>query len=193
MMLNTIYKNNIWMLVSIWMFLGLWACSDSSSNATEMRPELAGLIISEINYHPSIADSDLSDPELREYIEITNTSDQAIVMQGVGLSSGIDFVFNAHDTLQAGQVVVLAADSAFFYAAYGKNPYGVYIGKLNNAGEKVTLKDTLANAVIFSFTYSDDLPWPVAADGAGMSLHYSSGDPNMSTNWEVKSPSPGVR
>jgi hypothetical protein len=69
---------------------------------------------------------------------------------------------------------------------------GLYSGRLDNAGETVTLSSP-TGSIVFSFTYDDNAPWPVSADGEGHSLHrrVASGDGNQASNWVVNLPSPG--
>ena len=58
--------------------------------------------------------------------------------------------------------------------------------KLDNAGERVTLVDSVG-AVIRDFTYNDKHPWPEAADGDGYSLTLiapeSNPDHGVAGNW----------
>ena len=50
-----------------------------------------------------------------------------------------------------------------------KTNFDEYTGKLDNAGETVTLTHPYGSNIL-SITYSDRAPWPVTADGFGFSL-----------------------
>jgi hypothetical protein len=67
------------------------------------------------------------------------------------------------------------------------NASGNFQGNLSNAGEFVLINDGSA-AKILSFTFSDDFPWPVSADGDGNSLSANTplptGDPNDYGYWK---------
>jgi hypothetical protein len=71
--------------------------------------------------------------------------------------------------LAAGQYVLVVKDINAFEAAYGRGlPIaGQYTGKLDNAGERVELKDA-AGQTILNFRYRD--AWYDITDGMGFSL-----------------------
>ncbi|MFW5785157.1 MAG: lamin tail domain-containing protein [Chitinispirillaceae bacterium] len=135
----------------------------------------SAIIISEIHYHP-LPGADTADKNLYEFIEIKNTGSTSRGMGRFSFTDGITYNFPADYRLPAGEFVVLAADSGRFEERYGFFPLGIYSGKLNNSGERVTLVDTFSNEVVLDFEYDTKAPWPVSADGAGFSL--VSVDPN---------------
>ena len=70
--------------------------------------------------------------------------------------------------------------------------------RLDNSGEKLVLRDALAN-VVDSVDYDDKAPWPKPADGTGKSLTRKffdvNGDSNNPANWYAspqKDGTPGV-
>jgi hypothetical protein len=65
-------------------------------------------------------------------------------------------------------------------------PTGYADSNLSNGGETVTLLGP-ADEVLHSFAYSDDAPWPTAADGGGPSLEIIDplGDASDPTNWRA--------
>ena len=102
---------------------------------------------------------------------------------------GITFVFG-DVLLEPGERVVVAKNVSAFQARYGTNvrvvgEYGVDTS-LSNGGEQVRLVDSVGE-VIHDFTYSDDTPWPVSADGAGASLEVIDLNGNYSdpANWRA--------
>jgi hypothetical protein len=82
---------------------------------------------------------------------------------------------------------VVASKPEEFYSYYGMSPSGNYSGNLSNAGEFVLVTDKNSNR-IFSFTFSDDSPWPAEADGEGYSLVSQaadpSGNPDLASYWK---------
>jgi hypothetical protein len=92
--------------------------------------------------------------------------------------------------LDPGERVVVAENPAAFALRYGVNSSlklaGPFSGNLSNSGDTVTLlaADTTP---IKSFTYDDDEPWPVDADGPGFSLvlnHPATNpDHNLPASW----------
>jgi hypothetical protein len=61
-----------------------------------------------------------------------------------------------------------------------------YSGKLDNSGERITLLGPLGET-IEDFTYDDESPWPLAADGNGSSLEIIDplGDPADPASWRA--------
>jgi hypothetical protein len=101
---------------------------------------------------------------------------------------GITYLFPPGSVLLPGEFIVLASDSNHFNSRYGFKPFGEYEGQLNNGGETIALIDA-AEDTVFSFSYSDDPPWPAEADGGGYSLVArttgGSGNPGNADYWTV--------
>jgi hypothetical protein len=125
------------------------------------------LKITEINYNPlnqgAIESIDL------EFIEIKNTGNSVLSLEGLRFAEGIVYKFPQDSELKPGQFIVLAADRKYFYTLYGFLPYDVYSGQLDNDGEKITLLSA-EDDTICSFRYDNSIEWPVAADGGGHSI-----------------------
>jgi len=125
-------------------------------------PVKDSLRISEILYHPAaeIAES--------EYVELTNVGGEAINLNFVRFTKGIDFTFPDVE-LSPGAFCLVVKDREAFEARYGPGlPIaGQYTGSLSNSGERIELQDALG-AVIHNFQYRDD--WFDITDGAGFSL-----------------------
>ncbi len=144
---------------------------------------LADLQISEIMYHPQ--DRGLVDGDSLEFIELKNTGNAVLDLNGVAFTDGIDFRFGAGATLAAGGFVVLAGNALEFEARYGVPPFGAFNGRLNNAGERITLSDA-AGAVLQSLRYTDRHPWPQGGDGLGYSIVPLEGmDPAQGFSWRT--------
>jgi len=145
-------------------------------------PVAENLRITEIMYHPPAA-PDANDPN-EEFIELTNIGTQAINLNLVRFTNGIDFTFPGIE-LTPGQYTVVVQDRSVFEARYGRNINiaGQYSGQLNNAGERITLADA-AGQTILDFKYSDG--WRSLSDGEGFSLTViNPADPDLSS-WDGK-------
>jgi hypothetical protein len=134
------------------------------------------------------------------------------------LRDAVSFMFPANTTLAAGErILVLGIDPATnsaalsnFVATYdippGTRLFGPYSGKLQNSGNSVELVRPLPPIttpgpdfgvvppiLIDRVNYSDNFPWPTAADGAGASLQKRTLNAygNEPTNWIASGVSPG--
>ncbi|MGJ8641227.1 MAG: lamin tail domain-containing protein [Opitutaceae bacterium] len=159
---------------------GTWS---ALTKATFILNESSPLRVTEIMYHPADAGTvgetgyEASD---FEYIEILNTSDEAVGLPGIEFSSGIRFEFieGAISTLDSGEYAILVSNLDAFKARYADwatmNIIGQYHGKfyidngsLANSGEGITLIDGLGNTIL-DFEYNDS--WYGITDGEGYSL-----------------------
>jgi hypothetical protein len=143
---------------------GTWSALNEAVFA--VGPVAQSLRVSEIMYHP--LDSGNPDDPNTEYIELTNIAGQAINLNLVHFTNGIDYTFPSFELPPAGYCLIVK-DLAAFEARYGsKLPVvGEYQGNLNNAGERLELVDA-AGQVIQSFEYQDN--WYDITDGRGFSL-----------------------
>jgi hypothetical protein len=143
---------------------GTWSALNEAVFA--VGPVAQSLRVSEIMYHP--LDSDNPDDPNTEYIELTNIASQAINLNLVHFTKGIDYSFPSLELPPAGYCLIVK-DIAAFEAKYGfKLPVvGEYQGNLNNAGERLELVDA-AGQVIQSLEYQDN--WYDITDGRGFSL-----------------------
>ena len=118
------------------------------------------LRITEIHYHPVTPTA--------EFIELQNIGDEAIELNQVRFTDGVEFTFPGR-VLAPGDVVLVVADEAIFETEYGSGlpVAGVYSGRLSNGGERIELVDAI-DRVILEFNYSDE--WIPATDGDGYSL-----------------------
>ena len=130
---------------------------------------------------------------------------------------GVNYVFPTNVTIPAGNsILVLSFDPvddpeallafrSHYSLGTGLAIFGPYNGRLDNAGEELALykpdapegpSDPDAGfvpyVVVDRVVYDDTAPWPIAADGAGSSLHRVSlgGYGNDVTNWIAAAPSP---
>jgi hypothetical protein len=140
-------------------------------------PVLENLRISELMYHPA-------DPNT-EFIELQNIGADAINLNLVHFTDGVDFTFGDY-TLAAGGYVLVVENQTDFEAKYGTGlPIaGQYTGALDNGGEEIVLRDAVGTK-IHDFDYKDG--WYELTDGLGHSLTMvdpASADPNL---WDTQS------
>ena len=139
-------------------------------------PIAENLRITEIMYNPQ-------DP-YGEFIELKNTGAETINLNLVSFTNGIDFTFPSLE-LAAGEYVIVAQDRNAFRARYGTaiKIAGQYSGRLDNAGERITLADAVGRTIL-DFRYEDG--WHSIADGEDFSLtviNPKNPDPN---SWDEK-------
>ncbi|MGK0189428.1 MAG: hypothetical protein ACI9R3_005245 [Verrucomicrobiales bacterium] len=162
---------------------------------TQLSATAEQVVISEVHYHPT--------GDLPEFIEVTNITATPFDIAQWKLRDGVDYDFPAFSSaspqtsfLHAFERIVIASvDAATFRQAYGLPPtvpvFGPWEGTLNNAGERITLKNK--NGVsMATVDYNDRGLWPVAADGTGHSLVLKDVDEGNDNwrNWTI-SAAPG--
>ncbi|MBL9169358.1 MAG: lamin tail domain-containing protein [Verrucomicrobiales bacterium] len=130
--------------------------------------DFSALRLTEVMYHPADL-GDVSGDEL-EFIELKNVGLETLDLTGFFFGSGVTFEFAAGTAVSPGQFIVLGRNQALLESRYpGLKVTGAYVGRLDNAGEALTLSHPVAGAV-WSFSYGDRAPWPVTPDGLGFSL-----------------------
>jgi hypothetical protein len=133
------------------------------------------------------------------------------------LDNAVEFTFPTNRTVPAGAYVLVVnfnpttdvAQLAAFRAKYGVSAsipiYGPYKGNLANGDENVSLYrpdnpetngpivNPAAYVLVDAVRYSDQAPWPIAADGMGHSLHRLdvSAYGNDPVNWAAGAPTAG--
>jgi len=132
---------------------------------------LPDLRITEIMYHPpDPPPGSALEAEDFEYLELCNVGDRSMDLEGFAVSGGITYAFpNTSGDLWPGEHLVIARNPAAFVERYGDGPRvaGPYSGRLNNAGDTLTLTGPLGEPVL-DFVYDDR--WQPATDGRGYSL-----------------------
>ncbi len=141
------------------------------------------LVINEIMYNPSVPDA--------AYVELYNTSNFAFDLSGWRIN-GIDFTFPSGSVITNRQHLVIAANVAGYYAAYGTNaapPFFQFPGSLQNDGETLTLLRPGATPgsefVVDKVRYESVPAWPTSANGGGPSLQLidANQDNSRVANW----------
>ncbi|MCA9239882.1 MAG: CotH kinase family protein, partial [Planctomycetales bacterium] len=170
---------------------GEWSALNAADFSLSQPGDVGRLRVSELQYHPADFEGVLDDEDL-EYIELINTDSAAISLDDVKIAgfANTPYTFDNGLVLQPGERIVVARNVAVFQSIYGTEiklaPTGYSDRNLSNGGETVTLLGP-AGQVIQNFTYSDDAPWPTAADGSGRSLEVLDplGDASDPANWRA--------
>ena len=121
------------------------------------------MVVNEIFYN---APDDLDD---LQWVEVHNTSGEAVDLGGWTLDDGKVFTFPAKTTLGGNGYLVVALSPERFGKVYGGTALGPFKRPLKRGGEKLVLKDA-AGKVADTARYKDRAPWPVSADGYSASL-----------------------
>jgi len=191
----------------------LYPMTDWTPRLPNSGPRVGPLVISEIQYNPGA----FLDPNDLEFIEVHNPTDEGVDLTGWHLAGGVGYDFAAGTQIPAGSALVVlsfnpadpanAIKLADFRSAYGIDAsvplVGGYSGSLDNGGEAVRLErpdEPPAEEPFFlprlledEIDYDEMAPWPVEADGTGLSLHRL--DPalwgNDPASWQAAAPTPG--
>jgi CotH kinase protein/Chitobiase/beta-hexosaminidase C-terminal domain/Lamin Tail Domain/Fn3 associated/Bacterial Ig domain/Bacterial TSP3 repeat len=167
---GSLYSSSIPLSASTVVKARVWRDGEWSplTEAHYVLPPPAGLRITEINYDPLPGGA--SAGSQFEFVELKNTSAQTLDLSGVGFTDGIEFDFTNGTHLAPGAFLVLVAEPVAFVSRYpGVAFAGVYQGKLNNDGERLTLSYREGQA-LFSVQYNDAWPWPPAPAKFGYTL-----------------------
>jgi hypothetical protein len=110
------------------------------------------------------------DGDRYEFLELKNTGVAPLNLSGVRFTAGIQYEFPEGTVLAPGRFWLLTPHRSNFRDRYpGVAVQGFYMGRLDNSGERLTLRDSFGN-VITTVKYSDRAPWPESPDGLGRSL-----------------------
>jgi hypothetical protein len=164
--MNTFHSTlsaSAWIFLSLLSF-GLYHGRGATSAPENDVPADSVAVFNEIMYHPQ------SDDPAEEWIELHNQMSVDVDLSNWELTGGVRFRFVPGTVLSAGSYVVVAASPSHLEQRYGiTTAHGPWLGKLNNAGDQVTLRNHNGR-LMDQISYSDDSPWPPGADGSGASL-----------------------
>ena len=137
--------------------------SEASGPSSRRTP----LAISEIMYHPT----NRTDGRNLEYVELYNSQEWSEDISGYRLTGEIEYTFPPNTVMVARSYFVVAAAPADMQAVYGAGfrLFGPYTNALSNGGGTIRLRNRLG-ALLLEAEYSDEAPYPAAADGGGHSL-----------------------
>lgn len=162
----------------------------SQARAQELESDI---VINEIHYNSA-------DPtEFVEFLELYNRGLEAVDLSGWYFSEGIEHVYSANTVLAANAYYILAENKSAYDVKFGsifksgvKADEQWMAGGLSNNGEEVTLRKP-DGVIADRVNYKDTFPWPVNADGGGVSMQLinASADNNLSGHWRAGEPTPG--
>lgn len=148
----------------------------------------AQIVITEIMYNPPESGQDSL-----EYIEIHNSGDQAVNLEGYTFVEGIQYTFPAM-MFEPGDYLVIAVDTTALKVTLGITEAVQWeSGGLSNGGEDIEIRDAQGNQVDI-VDYQNGGDWPSAANGEGSSLELCdpARDNNMGSNWKASSSAKGI-
>lgn len=152
------------------------------------------LVINEIHYNPTTTDTLFSAKDY-EFVELKNKSNNTIFLEDVEFNKGIQYKFDKIDSLRAGQLLILANDSAGFVSKYGFNANAYFKGSLNNEGELLSLIDPNGN-IIDTVNFSSTQPWPELKETieSSIALINPSLNNQLASSWNISQAiySPGL-
>ncbi|MFC1552542.1 CotH kinase family protein [Candidatus Latescibacterota bacterium] len=152
------------------------------------------VVLNEINYN-SLTEFDPGD-----WIELYNSIEVPVDLSGWVFKDETDaneFIIPDGTIIPAKGYFVLSKDEVKFSAAFPsvKKLVGDFRFGLNNAGEHITLFNTLGE-IVDSLTYGDNDPWPNNTDGGGSTLSLISPDLDnaVAESWVASVPkgTPGI-
>jgi hypothetical protein len=154
-------------------------------------PGLLPVRITELHYHPADM-AGVANAEDLEFIELLNTGNVAIDMEGVQIRefASTPYTFGSGISLAGGARLIVARNPAVFRSVYGAAvnvaPVGYGSANLSDGGERIALIGPLGE-VLHDFEYDDVAPWPTSADGTGYSLEVIDplGDAANPSNWRA--------
>jgi len=156
---------------------GVW--SAASERYFVIAEELRNLKITEIHYHPlPISGTDERD---LEFLEIKNTGNSVLNLDGVKIIAGVEFGFSGDTPVKPGEFIILASDGRIFRENFGLWPDGIFKGQLDNGGENI-IAVSMTGDTICNFAYGDSGLWPEEPDGQGYTLVPIEYDPDNDQN-----------
>jgi len=158
------------------------------------------VVINEIHSDPDVK------TELAEYVELHNTSEQAVDLSGWYFSDGIFYTFDEGATLPAGGYIIVCQSPSDIHAKWDSGRFqlpehtvlGSYGGKLSNEGEQIVLCNA-DGAVVDEVDYQLGFPWPTVGDsmsedlpgtGRSMQLVNPLFDNDLAGSWRSATPTP---
>jgi hypothetical protein len=150
-----------------------------SANYAGANPSPAGqVVVNEIMYNPARSNA--------EYIELYNNSATAAFDLSGWKLRGVGYTFPPGSTIGPRKFIVLAANRAYFAAAYGATTqvFDTWPGTLSPNGELLSLVQpgTNSDLIVAQVLYGAGIPWPAAANGLGSSLQLID---STQDNWRV--------
>jgi len=147
------------------------------------------LQLSELFYNPPSVGG--TDGDEFEFLELHNQGSEALDLSGLKFTNGITFTFAGGVSLGPGAYLVLVRNPAAFGSMFpGVTFQGVYTGKLDNSGERLSLV-TAEQAVVASLRYEVGPPWPLTYSTNSLQRINTAADYTNPIHWAAGLPTPG--
>ena len=128
------------------------------------------LILPELFFYKQITEPIAGGELPEEWVELYNKGASIVNLTGWKLDNAVDYDFPDDTTINPGEYLVVAKDSALMRLQYPSIAVvGDYSGNLGNKGDLIELIDAAGNPAD-EVRYYDDQPWPLEADGYNSSL-----------------------
>jgi hypothetical protein len=136
------------------------------------------LVVHELHYHPAAEEA--------EFVELHNRGLVDIELAGLAFTDGVAWQAPTALVVPAQGFVVLTDAPEAFAATHGRAADGAYDKNLSNAGERLSLDDSMG-AWQLAWTWDDELPWDPQADGTGRTLALvdPGADPDLPQSWRA--------
>lgn len=150
------------------------------------------VVFNEIMYHPA-----LNEPAM-EWVELHNLFAADVDVSGWEITGDINYTFASNTIIRGGAYLLLASSPATLSGITGlTNIVGPFTNRLGNNGGTLRLRNN-SGRVMDEISYGTDGDWPVAPDGAGVSLakHDPDSASGPAANWtssEQMGGTPGTR
>jgi hypothetical protein len=158
----------------------VWAQPVLNFTTPEATPQ--SIVINELHVDPNIK------VEHVEYVELYNAGDSATDLSGWSLTGAVDYTIPDGTVIDPGEYLVVSQDPAAVQAKFGAASLGPFAGRLRNEGDRVVLRDRLAETQD-EVTYQLGFPWPTVGDppGFSMELIHPSLDNDLGGSWRSSS------
>jgi hypothetical protein len=160
------------------------------------------VVVSRIHYRPSApsaAEAAMGHTNRSdfEYLQLMNIGATRVSLDGATFADGVTFDFGsgAGNQLEPGGTLLVVENREAFTIRFGTGRAiaGQYSGKLSDNGETIQLLSANGEAIA-EFSYDDNEPWPVLADGDGLALGLvapeTKPDPKSGSNWQAVAADP---
>jgi hypothetical protein len=124
-------------------------------------------------------------PDL-QWVELANTTGQAVNLGGWSLAKGVKFKFSDNAAIQPQGHLVVCRNREAFRKYYTAPVAGEFDKPLKKSGEQLELRDA-GGKTIDSILYEDKAPWPIRLDGSSLERICPTASGKLPENW---APSP---
>ncbi len=141
-------------------------------------PLHGAVVINEIHYDPDVK------TEWVEFVELYNSDPEPVDLSGWQLAKAVEFTFPAGTEIAPGGYLVAARDPDAVRAKFGVTALGPWVGRLDNQGETLVLRDA-AGQKVDEVDYRLGFPWPIVGDPPGYSIELINPalDNGLGGNW----------